>query len=50
MPNAPGRKGRIRKLMGSVTGSPPLSSPLRYRAKLSAMLCTAPSLPYCLRA
>ena len=39
MPKAPGTKGRIRKLMGSVTGSAS-PSPVKYWAKLSAMLST----------
>ena len=52
MPSAPGRNGKIRKLMGSVTESDAESrfSQLMYWVKLSQMLSTRPSLPYCFKA
>ena len=52
MPSAPGRNGKIRKLMGSVTESAAESrfSQFRYWVKLSQMLSTRPPLPYCFKA
>ena len=47
--DGPGKNGSTKKLMGSLTAGA-VPSWARYWAKLSAMLCTAPSLPYCFRA
>ena len=52
MPSAPGKNGKIRKLTGSVTrcGTESLYNQVRYCSKLSRMLSTRPSLPYCFSA